>query len=63
MGIILFVNVEDELALPVKRLKISLDTVELFRFVPGVRYDPDKSELLSFFVKQRYENLFVERIL
>ena len=63
MRIILLVNVEDELSLPVKRFKVSLDTVKLFRFVPGVRYDPDKSEALSFFVKQRYEYLFVERIL
>ena len=49
--IILFVNVEDELSSPVDRLKVSLDTVKLFRFLPGIRYDPDKSELFSFLAK------------
>lgn len=63
MRIIFFVNVEDELSPPVEWLKVSLDTVELFRFLPGIRYDPDKSELLSFLVKQRDKYLFVKRIL
>ena len=28
-----------------------IDAVKLFRFLPGIRYDPDKSELFSFLAK------------
>lgn len=57
------VGVKDYAPLPVERLEVALDSVELLRFAPGVRDDPYVAHGAGLLGEKRDEHLLVERIL